>query len=115
MAIAMVSQSFRYKSVNVIFALPLRYYLDKVPRELCHFGIMMQGRVVGAVHRIYKSAYVDLTYTKFLGTIFLQLPSKQLKYVYERMRKDHQDALYETLRKQQAVLEVRKNVKCKKD
>lgn len=104
MAISMVTQSFRHKFINVVFALPSRFYLDKVPREMCHFEIMMQRRGSGAVYKIYKSAFVDQTYTKYLGTLFLGLPSKDLCDDYEEMREENQNALYERLRLQQEVL-----------
>lgn len=105
MAIAMVSQSFRYRLINVMFALPSKYYLDKVPRELCHFELMMGRRGFANVYRIYKSAFADMTFTKHLGVIYLGWPSKQLIDDYERMRKEHQDALYERLRKEQGARE----------
>jgi hypothetical protein len=111
MAISMVTQSFRYKYINVVFALPSRYYLDKVPREMCHFEIMMQRRGIGAVHRIYKSPYADMTFTKNLGVIYLRLPSEKLIDDYERLRAEHQDALYEKLRKQQTLLDTKEERK----
>ena len=114
MAIAMVAQSFRYRFINVIFALPSRFYLDKVPRELCHYEVMMQRRGVGSVYKIYKSAFVDMTYTKYLGHIYLSFPSKHLCEEYERMRAEHQDALYERLRKEQDVLTMKHEEKLDK-
>jgi hypothetical protein len=114
MAISMVTQSFRYKYINVVFALPSRYYLDKVPREMCHYEIMMQKRGVGAVYKIYKSSFVDSTYTKYLGTLFLGLPSKDLTDEYEKMRAEHQDALYERLRKEQEVIVKKQEDKLEK-
>lgn len=114
MAISMVSQSFRYRQVNVFFALPSRYYLDKVPRELCHYEIMMQRRGLGFVHQIYKSSYADITFTKKLGFVHVTMPSKWLVDEYERKRAEHQDALYEKLRKEQEMLEVKEEEKMQK-
>lgn len=114
MAISMVSQSFRYKFINVVFALPSRYYLDKVPREMCHYEVMMSRRGVGGVYKIYKSAFVDTTYTKYMGHVFLSLPSKHLFDEYERLRAEHQDALYERLRKEQEVLSKKQEQKLEK-
>ena len=114
MAISMVTQSFRHKFINVIFALPSRFYLDKVPREMCHFEVMMQRRGSGAVYKIYKSAFVDQTYTKYLGTLFLGMPSKKLYDEYERMREEHQNALYERLSREQDVLIQKQDEKLEK-
>lgn len=71
----------------------------------------MQARGVGAVYKIYKSSFVDLTYTKYLGTIHMLLPSSTLAEEYEAMRAEYQDALYEKLRKgeeRRTALEDRK-------
>lgn len=114
MAISMVSQSFRYKMINVIFSIPSCYYLDKVPREMCHYEIMMQSRGLGSVYKIYKSAFEDRRFTKHLGAIYLSLPSKHLTYEYEELRKEHQDALYEYLQKQQDVLTRKQEEKMQK-
>ena len=115
MAISMISQSFRHKFINVVFTLPSRFYLDKVPREMCHYEIMMKRRGVGAVYKIHKSAFVDSTYTKYLGHLFLGLPCKDLSDEYERLREEHQNFLYERLRKQQEVLIQKQEEKLEKD
>jgi len=114
MAISMIAQSFRYRLINVMFALPSRYYLDKVPRELCHFELMMQRRGVANVYKIYKSAFTDFTYTKYLGGIQMKLPPKHLTYEYERMRREHQDALYEKLQKQETIRTMKMEKKIEK-
>jgi hypothetical protein len=114
MAISMVTQSFRHKFINVIFALPSRFYLDKVPREMAHYEIMMQRRGVGAVYNIYKSSFVDATYPKYQGTLFLGLPSKQLCDEYENKREQNQNALYERLLKEQEVLTQKQDEKLEK-
>jgi len=92
-----VTQSFRYKFVNVIFALPSKYYLDKVPREMCHFEVVMSQRGHGSVYRILKSAFADYTFTKFICHINLKEPSKTLTNAYESARQAHMDKLYSQL------------------
>lgn len=114
-AINIVSQSFRYKLINVIFALPSRYYLDKVPREMCYYEVMMQRRGMANVYKILKSAFADMTYTKFLGVVHLGLPSKSLAEEYEKLRAGHQDALYERLRQEQEVIAKKHEESLKKE
>ena len=66
------------------------------------------------MYKIYKSAFVDMTYTKHLGAVYLGLSYKHLRDEYERLRAAHQDALYERLRKQQEVLELKQQKKVEK-
>ena len=94
MLIQFTLQSFRYKLVNVIFCLPNAYYLDKVPRELCHFMVNIVRRGVGDVYEIKKSQFADRMYTKYVGTVYLHPPSEALVEEYERMRAQLQEERY---------------------
>ena len=76
--IMQILQSFRYRKLNVIFTLPSAGYMDKVAREMCHFLINVQGRGVGQVYRIMKTAYQSWTYTPFMGVLYSQMPTAGL-------------------------------------
>lgn len=113
-AIMQVIQSFRYKFINVIFTLPSAQYLDKVPREMCHFVIRMVGRGQGTVYRIVKSPYEGWTFTPFLGTIHSEMPTNELYYEFKRLHAEHQEKLYEQSRKQMEVSEKKMEEKLEK-
>ena len=88
-------QSFRYKFVNVVFALPSPYYLDKVARELCHAMLTMERRGLANVYSIKKSLFADRMYTRSMGQIWLEPPNTHLVDAYEEMRAKTQDEAYE--------------------
>lgn len=97
--IMQVIQSFRYKFINVIFCLPSASYLDKVVREMCHFVLRMQQRGVVKVYRISKSPYEGYTYTPFLGTLYVEMPTDNLYSQFRLLHTEHQERLYEDSRK----------------
>jgi hypothetical protein len=82
--------------------------MDKVVREMCHYVLRFQERGVANVYRIRKSPYMGFTYTRFLGTIHSEMPSKTLLEEFRRMHAEHQKELYEQSRKGQTVQEKRK-------
>jgi hypothetical protein len=106
-AIMMVIQSFRYKFINVIFCLPSAQYMDKVPREMCHFLLRMQRRGAASVYRIRKTAFSGDSYVQTLGTIAAQLPTKQLMDEFYRMHAEHQEQLYADSRREMEAAETR--------
>jgi len=98
--IMQVVQSFRYKLINVMFCLPSASYMDKVVREMCHYVLRMQKRGQAKVYRIVKSPFEGWTFTPYLGTIHSEMPTTELFNEFERVRTEHQEALYEQSRKQ---------------
>ncbi len=114
-AIQFVVQSFRYKFINVFFALPSKFFLDKVPREMCHYELVMKRRGEAGVYRIIKSSFYDVTYTKFLGNVYSTLPSKKLRDAYEKMRREHQDSLYSKLTKKLQIIETKEKAKIEEE
>lgn len=105
--IMQVIQSFRYKLINVIFTVPSASYVDKVPREMCHYVIRMQRRGVASVYRIRKSPFEGFTYTPFLGTIYTEMPTEILYQDFRRSHTEHQERLYEQSRQRMEASEKR--------
>ncbi len=110
-AINFVTQSFRHKFINVFFAVPSKFYIDKVPREMCHYELMMARRGEANVYRILKSSFYDVTYTRFLGKLYLNLPSKKLADAYEKKREGRQETMYDRLIKKLEISEAKEEAK----
>ena len=97
--IMQVLQSFRYKLINVIFTLPSAVYMDVVARTMCHYLLVMNQRGVATVYRILKPTYSGSPWTKRKGVLYSEMPTMGLWREFERLRTEHQDALYEQSRK----------------
>jgi len=97
--IMQVLQSFRYKLINVIFTLPSAVYMDVVARTMCHYLLVMNKRGVATVYRILKPTYAGSPWTKRRGGLYSEMPTAMLWDEFERLRDEHQDALYEQSRK----------------
>jgi len=97
--IMQIFQSFRYRFVNVLFAVPSEAWIDKVVRELVH-------RVVDLPERLHKEPPVQGTVMRLvywrgfpswepLGTVDFFPPTKKILHEYESRRKEMIDKIYE--------------------
>lgn len=93
-----IFQSFRYRFVNVLFAVPSEAWIDKVVRELVH-------RVIDLPERLHKEPPVQGTVMRLvywrgfpswepLGTVQFFPPTKKLIHDYESRRKEMIDEMY---------------------
>jgi len=89
-------QTFRYKRINVLFALVSPRYMDKTARELCHFQVNVISRGHARIYAIKPSSFIDSSKirTPFLGEIYTRLPKQALIKEYERIRAVIQESRY---------------------
>jgi len=100
-----ILQSFRYKQVNVIFATPSARYIDIAVRQRVHYLLNMEYRTethaVATVYKILKPTWKGEPWRKKMGVLYIQPPTQQLWRKFEKLRDQHQEALYEKIRKRQ--------------
>ena len=97
--IMQIFQSFRYRFVNVLFAVPSEAWIDKVVRELVH-------RIVDLPERLHREPPVQGTVMRMvywrgfpswepLGTVDFFPPTRKLVHEYESRRKEMIEKIYE--------------------
>jgi len=114
-AVMEIMQSFRYRHVNVVMAVPSESYIDKVVRELIH-------RIVELPERLHKDPPIQGTVLRLgnyhgypvwmpQGMIDIYPPTKGLIHDYESLRKERIEAHYADIDKRLEHAEAKEQAK----
>lgn len=96
-SIGKVSQSFRFKLINLLITAPTFGMIDLQARSLTHALFHVWDRGKASYYRLWQNPFHASIWRRKVATVYFDKPSRELRERYEERKRNFLNSYYDTL------------------